>query len=119
MTNGGNTLQLNNLGYEDMAGTYKCTVTGVGGPSSGNSTLEVYCKYLNESYSLQLSVILSNRQTYQIIVNYKQSRKINLEEILTEICRGKMVCLNLCSTMFIKVLDTYQLTVGSIYIYFF
>ena len=45
MLNGGNTLELKNLGYEDMAGTYKCTVTGVGGQKSGSGTLEVYCKY--------------------------------------------------------------------------
>ena len=49
MINGGVTLQLENLGYEDMAGTYKCTVTGVGGQSSGSSTLEVYCKYHSKS----------------------------------------------------------------------
>ena len=28
-----------------MAGTYTCTVRGIGGQSSGNSILEVYCKY--------------------------------------------------------------------------
>ena len=43
--NTGKTLQLNNLGYKEMAGTYKCTVTGIGGQSSGSSTLKVYCKY--------------------------------------------------------------------------
>ena len=37
-------LQLNNLGYKEMAGTYTCTVTSVGGQSSGSKTLEVYCK---------------------------------------------------------------------------
>ena len=45
MINGGKTLQLKDLSYEDMAGTYKCTVTSIGGQSSGSSTLEVYCKY--------------------------------------------------------------------------
>ena len=49
MKNSGKTLQLNKLGYKEMAGTYKCTVTGIGGNSSGNGTLEVYCKYLFES----------------------------------------------------------------------
>ena len=43
--NGGNTLQLKDIGYEKMAGTYICTVTGIGGESSASSTLEVYCKY--------------------------------------------------------------------------
>ena len=43
--NGGRTLQLSNLGYKEMAGTYKCIVTGIGGQSDGSSTLEVYCKY--------------------------------------------------------------------------
>ena len=28
-----------------MAGTYTCTVRSIGGLSSGNGTLEVYCKY--------------------------------------------------------------------------
>ena len=27
-----------------MAGTYKCTVTGIGGQNSGSGTLDVYCK---------------------------------------------------------------------------
>ena len=45
--NGGRTLQLNNLDYKQMAGTYKCIVKGIGGQSDGNSTLEVYCKYSN------------------------------------------------------------------------
>ena len=54
MVNGGDTLQLKNLGYEDMAGTYKCTVTGVGGQSSGSGTLEVYCKYYSKSYKLKV-----------------------------------------------------------------
>ena len=43
---GGNTLQLKSLGYEDMAGTYKCTVVSVGGQNSG--TLQVYGKYYEE-----------------------------------------------------------------------
>ena len=45
MKNSGKTLQLNMLGYKEMAATYKCTVTGIGGNSSGTGTLEVYCKY--------------------------------------------------------------------------
>ena len=49
LLNGGDTLQLNNIAYDEMAGTYKCTVSGVGGQSSGNSTLEVYCKYHSET----------------------------------------------------------------------
>ena len=60
MINGGNTLELKNIGYKDMAGTYKCTVTGIGGPSSGNGTLVVYCKYLSESYILRISFIFSD-----------------------------------------------------------
>ena len=47
MINGGKDLKLKGLGYKYMAGTYKCTVTGVGGQSSGSSALEVYCKYYN------------------------------------------------------------------------
>ena len=43
--NEGDTLQLKGLGYEDMAGTYKCTVTSIGGQNSAASTLKVYCKY--------------------------------------------------------------------------
>ena len=45
MTNNGRNLQLQDLGYKEMAGTYKCIVTGIGGESSGSGTLEVYCKY--------------------------------------------------------------------------
>ena len=45
MINGGKILQLKGLAYEDMAGTYKCIVTGIGGQSSGAGTLHVYCKY--------------------------------------------------------------------------
>ena len=45
MINSGQTLKLKDLGYKEMAGTYMCTVTGIGGLSSGSSTLEVYCKY--------------------------------------------------------------------------
>ena len=54
MINGGETLQLKNLSYQVMSGTYKCTVTGVGGQNSGSSTLEVYCKYYNENYMLNI-----------------------------------------------------------------
>ena len=43
--NNGTSVQLKNIGYKEMAGNYKCTVTGVGGESSGKSTLQVYCKY--------------------------------------------------------------------------
>ena len=49
----GKTLQLKDLSYEDMAGTYKCTVTSIGGQSSGSGTLDVYCKYYN-SYKQRL-----------------------------------------------------------------
>ena len=45
MLNQGKTLQLNNIGYKEIAGTYKCTVKGIGGQSSGYGTLEVYCEY--------------------------------------------------------------------------
>ena len=37
-------LQLRDLGYKEIAGTYKCTVTSAGGKNSGSRTLEVYCK---------------------------------------------------------------------------
>ena len=43
--NAGRTLQLSNLDYKEMAGTYKCIVTGIGGQSNGSGTLEVYCMY--------------------------------------------------------------------------
>ena len=46
--NGGKMLQLSGLGYEEMAGTYKCIVKGVGGQNSGSGTLEVYCKYYTD-----------------------------------------------------------------------
>ena len=45
LTSNGRNIQLKYLGYKEMAGTYTCTVRGIGGQSSGNSTLEVYCKY--------------------------------------------------------------------------
>ena len=45
---GGNTLQLKGLGYEAMAGTYKCIVVSIGGQNSGTGTLQVYCKYCEE-----------------------------------------------------------------------
>ena len=53
----GKTLQLADLSYEDMAGTYKCTVTVVGHDvrSTGSSTLDVYCKYYSEGYILKTS----------------------------------------------------------------
>ena len=54
MINGGDTLELKNLGYEDMAGTYMCTVRGVGGQCSGSSTLEVYCEYYSKGYILKV-----------------------------------------------------------------
>ena len=44
-TNSGKYLMLKDLGYKEMAGSYKCTVTGFGGQNSNSSTLEVYCKY--------------------------------------------------------------------------
>ena len=44
LTNYNKTLQLEGLGYEKMAATYKCNVTSTGGQSSANGTLEVYCK---------------------------------------------------------------------------
>ena len=37
-------IQLTNLGYKEMAGTYKCTVTSIGGQNSESSILDVYCK---------------------------------------------------------------------------
>ena len=43
--NNGKALQLKDLGYKEMAGTYQCTATGIGGQNSGSSVLEVYCKY--------------------------------------------------------------------------
>ena len=43
-------LQLRGLGYEEMAGTYKCTVKGIGGQNSGSGTLEVYCEYCSEPF---------------------------------------------------------------------
>ena len=51
---GGNTLQLKGLGYEDMAGTYKCTVVGIGGQNSATGTLQVYCKYCEEHLFLKI-----------------------------------------------------------------
>ena len=47
MKDGGKTLQLTDLSYEDMAGTYKCSVTVAGQDirTTGRSTLDVYCKY--------------------------------------------------------------------------
>ena len=45
LVNNGKYINLNNLGYKEMAGSYKCTVTGVVGQNSGSSTLEVYCKF--------------------------------------------------------------------------
>ena len=55
MINGGKTLRLKNLTYEDMAGTYKCTVSigRHGVQHSGSSTLDVYCKYYSESKKLE------------------------------------------------------------------
>ena len=43
--NNGTTLNLKDLGYKEMGGSYKCTVTGIGGQNNGRSTLDVYCKY--------------------------------------------------------------------------
>ena len=43
LINDPNVLQFVDIGYK-LAGTYKCTVTSAGGKSSGNRTLEVYCK---------------------------------------------------------------------------
>ena len=38
-----------------MAGTYNCTVSGIGGQSTGSGTLEVYCKhYIANSYEEKL-----------------------------------------------------------------
>ena len=54
--NNGKTLHLKNLSYKVMAGTYKCTVTGIGGQNSGNNVLEVYCKYC--------SVVLQKRKKH-------------------------------------------------------
>ena len=45
VVNSGKTLQLKELGYEEMAGTYKCTVTGIGGQNSKSSILDVHCNY--------------------------------------------------------------------------
>ena len=45
MVNSGKSLLLKDLSYKAMAGNYKCTVIGIGGQNSGNSVLEVYCKY--------------------------------------------------------------------------
>ena len=54
MKNGSKTLQLQNLSYEDMAGTYKCSVSigRHGVQNSGSITLDVYCKYYTETYIL-------------------------------------------------------------------
>ena len=57
MINNGQALQLKPLGYKEMAGTYKCTVTGIGGQSSTSSKLEVYCKYYN-AYILNVVHVL-------------------------------------------------------------
>ena len=45
MTNSGKSLNLKDLEYEEMAGSYRCTVTGTGGQNHASSTLKVYCKY--------------------------------------------------------------------------
>ena len=58
----GETLQLKDLSYKELAGTYMCTVTGIGGQSSGNGTLEVYCKYN--------STVLYNKNVV-VFVKYK------------------------------------------------
>ena len=50
LTDNSKTLQLSHLGYKEMAGTYKCTVTGIGGQNSANSSLEVYCKYYDAGF---------------------------------------------------------------------
>ena len=55
MINGGNILQLKGLDYEDMTGTYKCIVTGIGGQSSGTGTFHVYCKYYTENFSTKIN----------------------------------------------------------------
>ena len=46
---------MKDLGYEEMAGTYKCIVTGIGGQSSGSSTLEVYCECFKPNYTMEKS----------------------------------------------------------------
>ena len=60
MTNNGKILRLKDLRYKEMAGTYKCTVTSIGGQNSGSSTLEVYCK----SYTVSL-----HRKHYTCVCN--------------------------------------------------
>ena len=61
MINNSKQLQLRGIGYKEMAGTYKCIATGIGGQNSGNSTLEVYCKYFPQTYRLIKSCFLNSR----------------------------------------------------------
>ena len=58
MINGVDTLQLKGLGYEDMAGTYTCTVTSIGGQNSGSGTLEVYCEYYTKKIYTEKNLAL-------------------------------------------------------------
>ena len=39
-----------------MAGTYKCTVVGIGGQKNGIGTLQVYCTYYKDNYILYISL---------------------------------------------------------------
>ena len=60
LMNKGKILQLEDLGYEEMAGIYRCTVTSTVGQSSGTSTLDVYCRYYIQSYFLKISLLVGH-----------------------------------------------------------
>ena len=73
MTNGGNTLQLKDLDYKDMAGTYKCIVTSIGGQTSDADTLDVYCKYYKKLF-------VTDKLTWQNLTTGKaRKRSINIQ----------------------------------------
>ena len=47
-----------------MAGTYNCTMSGIGGQSSGSGTLEVYCKYY---------IINSDKEKFFLLLKFNVS----------------------------------------------